>query len=136
MYRKGLGVSVNAEKAIYYYQKVAKEDSLLGMLEIANIHRDSENYQLSIEFYLKAAAQNSGWAWFNLGLFFDKGCGFNEDKKAAQFYYGKAMECKDEYANSAAEKALEGITGIKKNKTNKKVEIDFGNLLLDPRFKF
>lgn len=60
LYDIGKGVKANTEKAIYWYERAANEgNNSTAMGNLGYVYEKLENYQLAIEWYLKAIENNN-----------------------------------------------------------------------------
>lgn len=95
-YYFGVGVSMDYQKAIEWYQKAADQgyaqaQCSLGVM-YANGEGVSKDYQKAAEWHQKAAEQGLAEAQFNLGLMYANGDGFLKDYQKAAEWYQKAAE--------------------------------------------
>lgn len=97
MFKEGLGVTKNTEKALecfsdaYYELRDAAGDAAdeIGGIYATLLQDDEE----AVEWYRRGVEVGSDLAMFDLGWMYDNGKGVEEDKDKAMEYYRKAYEC-------------------------------------------
>ncbi|MAJ90881.1 MAG: hypothetical protein CMF40_01680 [Legionellales bacterium] len=115
---RGIGIPKNKEIAKLLIEKAAMQGHDKAQHRLAMIYAlDEKDFQTSLIWLKKSAKQNNAEAQYNLGIFYEKGYGLQEDLNKAKEWY-----------QLAADQELE--TAIKKIKTlkeNKDLEIQLEN---------
>jgi len=88
-YYKGLGTTIDYEKALEYYIQIQNENNIELMLKIADCYfhvKTPEYYKKAVEIYEKYTTKKYPSSLFNLGICYYEGLGINKD-------FDKAAEC-------------------------------------------
>ena len=97
-YDQGIGVNVDIETAIYWYEKAAKKGNAIGQTNLGACYWTKaengmvKNYENAFYWYQKAADQGYAEAQCRLGSCYDQGKGVTQDKIKAKFWYKKAAD--------------------------------------------
>jgi len=109
LYRLGLGVDKNDERAFELYTAAAEQNSVDAQVNVAfllltgeGVEKDSKQAAL---WFAKAADQGDALAQFNLGLMYEKGVGVRQDRKLARELYRLS-------ANQGQKRALARLDAI------------------------
>jgi len=91
MYKKGLGLPVDLEKAFFYFKKSAEQGFILAQFNLAGMHRSGKGTpkdpKKAVFWMRKAAEGNMGRAQVLLGNWYAKGYGVPQDKTQALTWY-------------------------------------------------
>lgn len=92
MYKYGQGVDINYEKAIEWYEKAIEDESTEAYYHMGMIYRDEnlEEYEKSMEYFLKGASLESAACICQVGYMYDVGLGVEIDLEKAIEWYEKA----------------------------------------------
>lgn len=109
LYRLGLGVQKDDERAYELYTAAAEQNSVEAQVNVAfqlltgeGVEKDSKQAAL---WFAKAADQGDALAQFNLGLMYEKGVGVPQDRELARELYRLS-------ANQGQERALARLDAI------------------------
>lgn len=112
LYRLGLGVEKDNERAYDLYVAAAEQNSVEAQVNTAfllltgeGVEKDSKQAAL---WFAKAADQGDALAQFNLGLMYEKGVGVPQDREIARELYQLA-------ANQGQERALARLDAIEED---------------------
>jgi len=105
-YRDGNGTKIDIDKAIEYYEIVAKEGDAEAQEELANIYYDKGSFydkEEALKFYKKAANQDMYWSAYQVGWMLKNGEGAPRDINASikwfhQGYDNGSMNAAEELA--------------------------------------
>lgn len=94
IYAKGLGVSVDEQKAVEYYQKAASENFVLAYEPLGDFYLQSSDDPKKISdallLFQRAANEDIASAQYKLGYMYEAGLGAKQDYETARFWYKKA----------------------------------------------
>lgn len=95
MYRKGDGVSVDPNTAIYWYQKAAAQQNTMAQYNLGWMYDTGEGVDRDLDqaifWYSKAAKLSDPYAPFNLGSIYFEGKDFPRDPETALFWFEVAI---------------------------------------------
>lgn len=91
-YKTGKYVEADVERAIYWYERSAKQNNIHALSNLGSLLRSQKRYDEAIIWLEKALAQGSANAANNLGLCYLNGEGCNVDYDKAIEYFKKASE--------------------------------------------
>jgi TPR repeat protein len=96
MYRDGLGVPQNIEKAIKLFEQAAKQGYAKAKCSLGVMYRDGQgmpkNDKEAMKLFEQAAKQGLAEAQYNLGLMYEEGQGVPQNKKEALKWFELAAE--------------------------------------------
>ena len=105
MYRDGLGVSVDGRRALYWFDRAAKQgspDAYNAVGELYLGHSDvSEDVAEARRFFLIGATLDHAGAMYNLGLIYLAGRGVTQDEIQAYKWFTLAQAAAGEERDSA-----------------------------------
>ena len=109
---QGIGIKKNFEKAVYWLEKAANNHEFFAMHTLAEMCRESENYERAYKYYItivdeyellykknnlpiKESDQNKLKEYYissivNIGKLYENGFFFNKDYEQAKLWYRKA----------------------------------------------
>ncbi len=109
LYRLGLGVEKDDERAFRLYKRAAEKNSVEAQVNTAFLLLIGEGVDKNPEdaaiWFAKAADQGDAMAQFNLGLMYEKGVGVDPDPTIARELYQLA-------ANQGQERALDRLDAL------------------------
>lgn len=95
-YHDGDGVTMNREKAAYWFRKAAEQGDAFGQVSLGwyyeNGYGVSQDYSQAVYWYRKAAEQGNTLAQSSLGSCYEDGHGVSKDYSQAVYWYRKAAE--------------------------------------------
>ena len=95
-YHDGDGVTMNREKAAYWYRKAAEQGDAFGQVSLGwyyeNGYGVSQDYSQAVYWYRKAAEQGNTLAQSSLGYCYEYGKGVSKDYSQAVYWYRKAAD--------------------------------------------
>ena len=120
LYNQGQGVAQNYAQARAWFEKAAAQGHANAQNSLGFLYAEgqgiAQDYGQARAWYEKAAAQGYAKAQYNLGNFYSDGRGVPQDFAKAREWYEKAAAQEDnEFAQQAAQKALQDL-----NKTSGK----------------
>jgi TPR repeat protein len=96
MFAKGLGITKNVPKAVYWCRKAAQNGHAQAQFNLGLMYRTGRgvhaDYIEAVEWYLRSARQGHARAQHNLAFMFEHGKGVDQDYAAAAKWYFKAAE--------------------------------------------
>lgn len=99
LYREGLGVEQNIEKAWEYYQQALVMQYPDAMTDVGIMYRDGnmteKDYDKAYDYLLKAAQKGNARAMFELSQMYLQGIGVKPDFKTAKEWQYRFMEAND-----------------------------------------
>ena len=81
MYKQGLFVEEDFEKALKWCDVAAYLGHCEAQYEMGKIHEDAKDYETAVLYYQKAVEQDHPEAMYRLGLCYGKGRGVKQDKE-------------------------------------------------------
>lgn len=94
IYSQGLGVDVDMDKAIKFYQRAADENFVLSYEHLGNLYLLEENDPKKISeallLFQRAANEDIPTAQYKLGYMYAEGLGVKQDYETARFWYQRA----------------------------------------------
>jgi len=118
MYRDGIGVEKDIDKAIFHYELAAAEDNTTALSSLGWLCENiiSEPQRAAI-YYQRAVDLGDSMALNNLGLMYENGVGVPQDFKKAVEYFTKAAKMGNQYAQSNLASLYERGKGVLQNYT-------------------
>ena len=96
IYRIGLGVSVDNQKAFNYYLKSAENNNPIGLLSVGYCYENGigikKDEKEAVEYYRESSQRGNANALRNLGLCYKYGIGVNINNKKSINYFKEAAE--------------------------------------------
>jgi TPR repeat protein len=94
MYAEGLGVEKDAQKAVFWWRKAAKENDPKAVYNLAMAYSDGKGVdkddKQAVYWFRKAAYMGSNFAQYNLAVMYALGKGTERDDKQALYWYRKS----------------------------------------------
>lgn len=113
MYHEGDGIPRDGKQAIYWYRKLAEEDSVSSMMAIAKIYAEGDGVprdrHTAILWYHWAAEAFSEVAMLELGRIYAEGDGVPRDKLLAAVWYKRLSTTYDYELEEKTRKALQEL---------------------------
>ena len=97
--KEGIGTCPDEWLALAYLEEAAKQGYDAAENELAYYYETQGQYEKMIEYYEKAALKGNSFAQTNLGLCYHEGKGVMMDPQKALYWYRKASEQGDAYAD-------------------------------------
>jgi TPR repeat protein len=126
MYRDGLGVEKDIDKALYWFKKAGNQDYLVSQTSVGDIlyygrYGAKKDYAEALNWYKKAAYLNDVNSQYTIAFMYDHGQGTTFNWKEAFKWYTKAAN----QGHSASKRNLGefyffGVGGVSKNITKAK----------------
>ena len=108
LYRDGLGVAQDYDKAREWYQKAADAGNAFAMNNLGWLYQHgygvAQDYGKAREWYQKAADAGYPVAMNKLGYLYERGWGIDQDYARAREWYQKAADAGNKYAKQALER--------------------------------
>lgn len=99
MYSKGLGVAIDAQKAVYWYEKAANFGDLAAQCNLGIKYLRGEgvtqNYAIAFQWFTKSASQGDSRAQNELGRMYSEGLGMQQNYEQSTYWFQKACEQKN-----------------------------------------
>lgn len=96
MYASGVGIEMNKQEAVKWYQKSAEQDYPIGLWNLAFMYVRGEgvevNYNKARELFQKSADSGFANAQYDLGMMYLQGLGGKEDRVEAENCFNMAAE--------------------------------------------
>lgn len=119
MYSRGLGVTVDHEQAIVYYQKAANANFVLAYEPLGYYYLQSTDEPSKVKqallLFQRAANEDIDSAQYQLGAMYASGIGVKQDYETAKFWYEKAANHRFLIANIALGQLYENGLGVDKD---------------------
>jgi len=125
LYREGIGVPRNVQKAIEWLQKSARKGHIEAQFDLGNMfYRGAglkRDYKTALQWYRRAAEQGYSRAQLNLGLMYHKGEGSQKNLNIARHWFVQAAVQNDAQAQlSLGMMSLKGEGGQKDLQVSRK----------------
>ena len=102
MYSYEDGLTIDYEKAFYWYEKAAETKHSRALTELGDMYYAGkgvrQDYRKAMEYYQKACDEGYPYAFYSLGFMYWKGQGTLPDKEKAQEYLSQAAAMGNESA--------------------------------------
>ncbi|MBS7827784.1 SEL1-like repeat protein [Wohlfahrtiimonas chitiniclastica] len=118
MYEVGLGVPVDLNQALKYYQNAADENFPLAYERLGNLYlqeNDRTRISEALLLFQRAANEDMPSAQYKLGYLYEEGLGTKQDYETAQFWYQKAANNQFPLAEVALGRLYEHGFGVEKD---------------------
>ena len=121
IYSNGIGVTLDADKAVEWYEKAAAQGYPKAQFALGEIHLTGEGVvkdpAKAVTWYQKAAAQGYIKAQYNLGWMYQNGRGVAKDSVLAYAWHNLAARQGDE--NAKKQRDLTGLNSVQRAEAEK-----------------
>lgn len=119
IYRDGIGVTKNYEKAVIWYRESAEEGNFHAQNNLGNMYRNGmgviKDYKEAVFWYHKSAEQGLPSAQDNLGSMYRNGMGVKKNNQTAASWYRESAEQGHPLAENNLALMYEQGLGVNKN---------------------
>ena len=91
-YEEGIGVEKNLSKAIFYYEKAAKQGYIDAQYKLGSIYISKKDLLKAFYWFEKAAKQGHSISQYMVGFFYERGASIEKDLEKARYWYEQAAK--------------------------------------------